>query len=263
MNYICNVNKSPDDLRDYIYIGNNDNYIPDILDYRKELNPIRNQGKQGTCYAQSVSCVKEWQEKKDYGLNEYLSPQFFYNCRSNKYDNNTDNDYGMYGRDVMKLMKNIGICSENRYPYGLIEHKNNISKNAYEEAKCHLIKGYAKITTIINLKKNLFENGPCLIAFPVFNYGKEFWIKNGPNRGGHAVTVVGYNSYGFIIRNSWGLNWGDNGYSIYKYSDWGCHLEIWTTIDEKTNYEKRESIPIDNEEKNKKYKLKNKCCLIL
>ena len=62
MNYICNVNKSPDDLRDYIYIGNNDNYIPDILDYRKELNPIRNQGKQGTCYAQSVSCVKEWQE---------------------------------------------------------------------------------------------------------------------------------------------------------------------------------------------------------
>ena len=130
MNYICNVNKSPDDLRDYIYIGNNDNYIPDILDYRKELNPIRNQGKQGTCYAQSVSCVKEWQEKKDYGLNEYLSPQFFYNCRSNKYDNNTDNDYGMYGRDVMKLMKNIGICSENRYQDGLIEHKHNISKNA-------------------------------------------------------------------------------------------------------------------------------------
>ena len=31
-------------------------------------------------------------------------------------------------------------------------------------------------------------------------------------RGGHAVTVVGYTSDRFIIRNSWGTGWGDDGF---------------------------------------------------
>jgi hypothetical protein len=35
--------------------------------------------------------------------------------------------------------------------------------------------------------------------------------------GGHAVTIVGYNDKGFIIKNSWGTNWGVNGYSTVSY----------------------------------------------
>jgi len=39
--------------------------------------------------------------------------------------------------------------------------------------------------------------------------------------GGHAVMAVGYNEKEkvFIIRNSWGVNWGDQGYFYmpYKY----------------------------------------------
>ena len=55
---------------------------------------------------------------------QYFSPQFFYNNRFNNYDNDTNNDEGMYSRDVMKLLKNIGICSEEIYPYGKIEDKS-------------------------------------------------------------------------------------------------------------------------------------------
>ena len=107
--YICNLKKSPKDNRDFIFASKSKNDLPEIVDYRLELQPIRNQGKQGTCYAQSTACMKEWQEKKDNNFNEYMSPQFFYNNRSNKYDDNPNNDDGMYGRDVMKLIKNIGI----------------------------------------------------------------------------------------------------------------------------------------------------------
>jgi hypothetical protein len=31
-------------------------------------------------------------------------------------------------------------------------------------------------------------------------------------RGGHAVALAGYTADRFIVRNSWGLPWGDQGY---------------------------------------------------
>jgi hypothetical protein len=34
---------------------------------------------------------------------------------------------------------------------------------------------------------------------------------------GHAVTIVGYNENGFIIKNSWGKGWGNNGYATVSY----------------------------------------------
>ena len=66
MEYICNARTSPEDKRDYIFVGTTGK-LPDTLDYRKDLQIIRNQGNQGTCYAQSAACIKEWQEFRDYG----------------------------------------------------------------------------------------------------------------------------------------------------------------------------------------------------
>jgi len=238
--FICNVKRSKRDNRDFIYIGRktgSNSSLLSRLDYRNELLPIRNQGKQGSCYAQSAACMKEWQEKREYGLNEYFSPQFFYNNRFNKYDDKTNNDYGMYGRNVMKLLKTTGICSEKIYPYGKIEHKDKISAKVYLEAKNHTIKWYARIKTIDNLKKALINNGPCLITFPVYHHGSFFWQKKRgqKSKGGHAVVVVGYNEIGFILRNSWGKKWGNDGYTIYNYDNWNSHWELWTTIDDKTD----------------------------
>ena len=254
-NYICNVRKSIKDGRDYIYIGNRQEY-PNTLDYRNELNKIRDQGEQGTCFAQTAACVKEWQERKNNNFTEYFSPQFFYNNRFNKYDADETNDEGMFSRDVMKLLKNIGICREDIYPYGRIEDKSEILPEMYEDAKKNTIKSYAQVNSLIKLKESLYENGPCLIAFPVYNYSNEFWLKRGSNDlGGHAVTIVGYTENGFIIRNSWGESWGNDGYSIYKYEDWGAHWEIWTVIDEDIKYEQEDSSEdsMDNQDINKNY----------
>ena len=38
-------------------------------------------------------------------------------------------------------------------------------------------------------------------------------------RGGHAVCLVGYTEEYFIVRNSWGENWGDNGFA-YAHNDY-------------------------------------------
>ena len=37
-------------------------------------------------------------------------------------------------------------------------------------------------------------------------------------RGGHAIAIVGYSADRFIIRNSWGDSWGDQGYAYASYA---------------------------------------------
>ena len=39
--------------------------------------------------------------------------------------------------------------------------------------------------------------------------------------GGHAICLVGYTAATFIVRNSWGTGWGDNGfaYASEEYAD--------------------------------------------
>ena len=169
---MLNIKKSPEDKRDHVYRSGTIE-LPEVLDYREDLMPVRNQGSQGSCFAQSVACMKEWQEMKDYGFCEYFSPQFFYNNRSNKYDEDKNNDEGMFGRDVMKLLKNIGICKEYDYNYGRIEHRDEIPEGLYVKAQKHVISAYARIYNMQDLKESLYANGPALICFPVYNHSSE------------------------------------------------------------------------------------------
>ena len=252
--YSLNAKRSTTDKRDYIYdVLAKATILPNACNYIPGLQRVRNQGKQGTCYAQAASCMKEWQEKKNYGLNEYLSPQFFYNNRDywnndKKDGEDVNEDYGMTGRDVLKILQNVGICKESEYPYGTIEQAQDINSALYDSAKTHVIERYARVITKDKLKQSLIENGPCLIAFPVFNYTNQLWVKRDSDNqiGGHAMLVVGYDDEAkcFIIRNSWGSNWGNNGYSNYYYKDWGCHWECWTTIDANIAPEK-DDVPDD------------------
>ena len=38
--------------------------------------------------------------------------------------------------------------------------------------------------------------------------------------GGHAFALVGYNEVGFLVQNSWGTEWGKDGFATLPYDDW-------------------------------------------
>lgn len=237
--FICKAVASPFDNRDWdaseIYQTPIQNTTVDL---RPSLPAIRNQGRQGTCAAHTASCMKEWQEGQDYNFQGYMSPQFIYNNRQNQ-----DTD-GMFGRDVMRILSTIGSVEELDYNYGRIEAPGDIDPEYFDRAAVHKIKAYARVLDINTLKQALSINGPCYIAFPVYNNSIRLWKQGIDDAllGGHAMAVVGYTAEGFIIRNTWGEQWGDKGYCIYDFADWGAHWEIWTTIDAKSYFKPDDSL---------------------
>lgn len=49
-----------------------------------------------------------------------------------------------------------------------------------------------------------------------------------PSDGGHAIALVGYDSRGFQVLNSWGADWGVRGTAILTYEDWLANaMDCW------------------------------------
>lgn len=51
--------------------------------------------------------------------------------------------------------------------------------------------------------------------------------------GGHCVTLVGYDDEksSFILRNSWGTSWANDGYILFPYDDFVKYcFECWTFL---------------------------------
>lgn len=235
---ICNVMPSPYDERDWEYEARVVSAVGDITLPKTfkcdKLRPVKNQGSRGTCVAMSLSCMKEYQEAVDDPrmINELMSPNSVYIYRQPT--------SGMYPRNAMKILQEKGMCTERLFPYDRKEEPTKIPKEAVEEAKHYKIKSYARVTTIKGAKEALVEYGPLCVAFPYYSNGTPyFWKKPSVDAklgGGHAVAIIGWNEKGFILRNSWGEKWNGDGHVIYPYEDWGAHWEIWSAIDEDTDY---------------------------
>jgi C1A family cysteine protease len=218
---------APDDTRDHVVEAIRSvpaRALPRALDLRHMLPEVRDQGESSTCAAQTGACIKEYHERREVDFRNHFSPQFIYSRRANA------PEPGMHGRDVMHILRTFGVPPEDLYPFGTSEDPTASVTLAAGNA---VIKEYARVDTIAGLKLALAVDGPCYIAFPVYNQTRRMWAaRPGDVRtGGHAMTVVGYTAGGFILRNSWGTKWGDGGHCEYPYADFGAHWDIWTAVD--------------------------------
>lgn len=242
------VKRSPPDARDWKYLDKakptllREAGLPAAVDYREYLNRVRSQGTEGTCAAFSAAVLKEVQEARENpagfkgNKDFYMSPRFVYTLRDNHAVD------GMYPRDVMRILSNYGVCFESTLPYkaGQPLKVADLTQEQYAEAANFKIAGYAIVSSVEEAKTALAEKGPLLAAFPVWNTNAEFWKQGAGNafKGGHAVCIVGYDDNkdgqgngAFLIRNSWGTNWAEGGYTSWRYSDWGQHWEVWSAVD--------------------------------
>ena len=99
-------------------------------------------------------------------------------------------------------------------------------------------KGKLKISTVAYipnmtwLKAAIIANGPCFGALPVYDPDSNtFWKRTGSKlQGWHSITIVGWNEKGYIIRNSWGVGYGDKGYEVVPYEEESSFKELWTIL---------------------------------
>lgn len=225
--------KSPDDSSDLIYehAAHGSIYtikeMPDEFDLRSHTLPSRDQGPRGTCAAFTAAAIKEIQENRDNGFRGYTSPEFIYYHRVNKPAS------GMYGRNVFQILQKIGSVPDSDYEYLDDESARKPSKKLYEQAALSRIANFARVITPEGLKLALLELGPCFLLLPLYRTRPEFWrAADGEKcRKGHAVAVVGYNTTGFILKNSWGSDWNGDGCIIIPYDDWGVQWECWVSMD--------------------------------
>jgi len=214
--------------------------IPEKIDYRTYLNEPRDQGQYGTCVAFASAAIVEFYINVFNNDTNYVSPRFIYAYRRNIPQT------GMRQTNGLEIIRMPGSVNESELPYSDI----SISETSFNfgpklEDSAYLKKmTYSEtyINTVNDLKISLANNGPCLIALPVFvdadGYGilPNFWkagTGNGDPKtsiGGHVVCVVGYDSTSFLLRNSWGTNVGNGGYFNFPFSDWGCKLECMTAL---------------------------------
>lgn len=180
--------------------------IPIEYSYKKYLPSVIDQGNKPICVPCSLSAYINWVINTDTGENKVdneVDLQEIFDSSSVK------SSEGMTFKDGLKFLKHEGVSTK--------EGVETIDR-------------YATIGSMICLKQALILNGPCVGALPVYDSRvTEFWDSAyGDYEGGHAVAIVGYNEDGFIIRNSWGMSYGDNGYSIIPYDDFNKFMEIWT-----------------------------------
>lgn len=193
-----------------------------------EMPPVSDQGNQGSCtswstaYAGMSYFMNRFNGTTYSSNNELCSPKYVYNQITQ------GNCVGTSIPSNLNLLMIKGVCTLYDMPYNDAECSSQPSSTQNTNAQYNKIFAWKMVD-----KNDLNVLKSCLAAkYPIYiavNVDESFdnlqspyiWSsKFGAIRGGHAVTVVGYddNKNAFKVQNSWGNGWKDNGHLWISYN---------------------------------------------
>lgn len=199
-------------------------------DLRKYFSVIKDQGEQGACASFSLVSVFEYFLSNEISKTEDLSEAFvYYNARERAGDTNSDS--GATLQNIIKTMTDNGVCVEELCPYNEKEYSQKPTEEAYSDgAKRKVISALNVPTDVNTIKSAINEGYPVVASFRVFDSLAKSTAgfvsmptekeRSSNKEDYHAMVICGYSDKQgyFIVRNSWGKDFGDNGYCYIPYA---------------------------------------------
>jgi len=191
---------------------------PTAVDWRQKnaVTEVKNQEQCGSCWAFSTTGAVEGIHAIKSGKLVSISEQQLVDCSSSQ--GNQGCSGGLMDQGFEFIVQNGGICSESAYPY---KAADGTCKTSCE--KVVQINGYKDVpendeTALLSA----VAGQPVSVAIEadqeVFQFYSDGVLDSadcGTNLD-HGVLVVGYGTDAgqdyWIVKNSWGSSWGENGY---------------------------------------------------
>lgn len=221
-------NRESPSADDYIYAANLAE-MKTSADYRSDLPPAYTQGTNGSCVAQAVAAMIQYNEKKQNLPNITPSRLFlYYNSRLIQHTTDTDNGTSM--KLGIRSVVDYGYCQESYWTYDTTQTLVRPPKIAYRYAGTHKITQFGQVEQNLDQLRGILSSGN-LFCFGFTAYTSyesddvtNTGILNLPADdevalGGHGVLCCGFDdsTSTFIVRNSLGPSWGMSGYFTMPY----------------------------------------------
>jgi C1A family cysteine protease len=217
--------------------------LPPRVDLRRRCPPVYNQGALGSCTANAIGAAVEFERMKQ-KLSVFVPSRLFIYYNERVIEHTVRSDSGAQIRDGIKSVASIGACPEKEWPYVIAKFASKPPQRCYNDAKLNRAVSYQRLVQDLNQMKGCLASGyPFVFGFAVYeSFESSMVAKTGHAPmpmwgermiGGHAVMAVGYDdsTEWFIVRNSWGKNWGISGYFTLPYTYFiqpGLSSDFWT-----------------------------------
>ncbi|MGB5581108.1 MAG: C1 family peptidase [Woeseia sp.] len=213
-------------------------FTPSLRSLRKSIDrPARlhifNQGSENSCTGFALAAAVNLLRRRA-RRSGVVSPRMLYEMAKRHDEWRGFGDDGSSCRGAIKGWYNMGVCLDKTWPY--VEGKPGVlTVKAAKEARGNTLGAYYRLgTRISDFHTALNEAGIIFCSADVHGG----WDRPGKQKpviplrddvdGGHAFCIVGYNTKGFWVQNSWGRSWGDNGTALWLYEDWQQNLyDAW------------------------------------
>jgi len=210
--------------------------LPTSVDWREHgyVTPVKNQGQCGSCWSFSTTGALEGQMMKLSGKLPSLSEQNLIDC--SRREGNMGCNGGLMDNAFEYIHHQHGIDSEESYPY---EMKDDLPCRYKKTERAGDDVGFTDVPegSEKHLKSALANVGPVSVAIDAGHRSFQFYSEGiyyepdcSPEELDHGVLAVGYgdacdddgevaaracasgHSQYWIVKNSWGAEWGDAGY---------------------------------------------------
>jgi len=239
-------------------LGANISRLPTKVDLRPQMTNVENQGHTMSCTANATAGAYEYLLKRHQGELKDVSRLYIYYNARHLADPDNIADEGVSLSHVIDSLKEYGACTEPSWMFDEASVNDVPSDDAYQEGSSFVVEETHQVPLDLETWKTALAAGNPIIfgirLYESFDKQRKPGLVPAPTKsdisreshGAHAMLCVGYSDPDqvFIVRNSWGSEWGDKGYCYMSYD---YVMGAKHNLDDSWIIGRVEELPVDEE----------------